>query len=312
VDSAQSYAKFEHPEITAKGEKRALVALTHLQTLWFNTGSLCNITCKGCYMESSPQNDRLAYISASEVAGYLNEVATHEMKVREIGFTGGEPFMNPEIIPILQDCLDRGFEVLVLTNAMKPLHHHKQALLDLKVRFGDQLGIRVSVDHYIKEDHEALRGVGTWAPMVEGLSWLAENGFRLAIAGRTVWQEAEAQEREGFARMFQDHGIAVNASDPMELVLFPEMDERADVPEITTACWDILGVQPEAMMCATSRMIVKRKGADHPVVVPCTLLPYDQKFEMGRSLAQAERDVALNHPHCAKFCVLGGGSCSKT
>lgn len=312
MDSAQPYAKFEHPEITAKGEKRALVALTHLQTLWFNTGSLCNITCKGCYMESSPQNDRLAYISALEVRGYLDEVAAQNMKVREIGFTGGEPFMNPEIIAILQDCLEREFEVLVLTNAMKPLHHHKQALLDLKARFGDQLGLRVSVDHYIQADHEALRGVGTWAPMVDGLSWLAENGFRLAIAGRTVWQEAEQQEREGFAQMFHDYGIAVNAFDPVELVLFPEMDERAEVPEITTACWDILGVQPEAMMCATSRMIVKRKGADHPVVVPCTLLPYDKKFEMGRSLAHADREVALNHPHCAKFCVLGGGSCSKT
>jgi len=312
VDSAQPYAKFEHPEITAKGEKRALVALTHLQTLWFNTGSLCNITCKGCYMESSPQNDRLAYIRATEVRTYLDEVASHKMKVREIGFTGGEPFMNPEIIPILQECLERGFEVLVLTNAMKPLHHHKQALLDLKTRFGDQLGLRVSIDHYDKEDHEALRGEGTWVAMVEGLSWLAKNGFRLAIAGRTVWQEAEQQEREGFARMFHDYDIAVNAFDPAELVLFPEMDEHADVPEITTACWDILGVQPEAMMCATSRMVVKRKGADRPVVVPCTLLPYDKKFEMGHSLGGAEREVALNHPHCAKFCVLGGGSCSKT
>ena len=88
------------------------------------------------------------------------------------------------------------------------------------------------------------------------------------------------------------------------------MDETIDVPEITEACWEILGVDPDNVMCATSRMVVKRKGADRPVVLPCTLLPYDTGFEFGETLAEATGDVALNHPHCAKFCVLGGGSCS--
>ncbi len=311
MDTQVQYQKFEHPDITAKGETRALVALTHLHTLWFNTGSLCNITCKGCYMESSPKNDSLAYLSAAEVRTYLQEIADHKMDVREIGFTGGEPFMNPDIIEILIDCLEAGFEVLVLTNAMKPMDHKKEDLLALKERFGDKLGLRVSVDHYVKEDHEFLRGQDSWDPMIEGLAWLSQNGFRLAVAGRTVWHEDEETERDGYAEMFTEQEIAVYAYDPVELVLFPEMDEQADVPEITVACWDILGVQPDAMMCATSRMVIKRKGADKPTVVPCTLLPYDEKFDMGSELSNADKEVKLNHPHCAKFCVLGGGSCSK-
>ena len=89
------------------------------------------------------------------------------------------------------------------------------------------------------------------------------------------------------------------------------MDPAADVPEITEACWGILGKSPESVMCATSRMVVKRKGAAHPVVIACTLLPYDPRFELGRCLADAGGAVALNHPHCAKFCVLGGGACSR-
>jgi hypothetical protein len=88
------------------------------------------------------------------------------------------------------------------------------------------------------------------------------------------------------------------------------MDERADVPEITTACWGLLGVSPDAMMCAQSRMVVRRKGEAEAKVLPCTLLPYDAQFELGASLAEAAGAVALNHPHCARFCVLGGGSCS--
>ena len=54
--------KFRDPDLTAKGERRAVVALTRLTTLWFNTGSLCNITCRNCYMDSSPTNDALAYL----------------------------------------------------------------------------------------------------------------------------------------------------------------------------------------------------------------------------------------------------------
>jgi len=77
-------------------------------------------------------------------------------------------------------------------------------------------------------------------------------------------------------------------------------------------CWGILGVDPNDVMCASSRMVVKRKGAAAPVVVACTLLPYDARFELGPRLADALGSVPLNHPHCAKFCVLGGGSCVST
>src|SRR5678809_1136643 len=92
--------------------------------------------------------------------------------------------------------------------------------------------------------------------------------------------------------------------------VFPEMDEAADMPEITESCWAILGKSPEDVMCASSRMVVRFKGAVRPSVIACTLLPYDERFELGASLAGAFGFVPLNHPHCAKFCVLGGGACS--
>ena len=65
------------------------------------------------------------------------------------------------------------------------------------------------------------------------------------------------------------------------------MDEMAGVPQITIACWDILSVSPDAMMCAMSRMVIKRKGAASTLVVPCTLLPYDPRFEKGQTLEVA-------------------------
>jgi pyruvate-formate lyase-activating enzyme len=303
--------KFLDPFVTAKGEKRARVALHSLETLWFNTGTLCNLTCRHCYIESSPKNDRLVYLTADEVAGYLDEISRLGFPTSLIGFTGGEPFMNPELASMLEDVLSRGLHALVLTNAMKPMDKCKPALLRLKQRYGDRLTIRVSIDHYGRRVHETERGVRSWQPTIDGLKWLAHNGFSLHVASRQLSGEPESTIRRGFAALFAETGVSIDADDPIALMVFPEMDSASDVPEITEACWGILEKSPLSVMCATSRMVVKRKEADRPSVVACTLLPYDQRFELGRTLAEASGEVPLNHPHCAKFCVLGGGACSR-
>lgn len=302
--------KFSDPAVTATGERRAIVPFDGLQTLWFNTGTLCNITCTGCYIESSPSNDSLVYLSRADVATFLDEAAGDAVQPREIGFTGGEPFMNPEFLGMLEDSLARGFKCLVLTNAMKPMQLKTKRLAKLNERFPGLLTLRVSVDHYNSALHEKVRGERTWQPTLDGLRWLQANGFDLAVAGRLLWTESETALRHGFAGLFDEIGLAVDADDRSRLVLFPEMDAAADVPEISEGCWKILHKRPGDVMCATSRMVVKHKGAVAPVVVSCTLLPYAAEFALGATLADAARPVTLNHPHCARFCVLGGASCS--
>ncbi len=318
---AQSLGKFEHPDITAKGEKRASVPLDKLETLWVNTGTLCNIECVNCYIESSPTNDRLVYFPLADAVSLFDEIEEMELETREIGFTGGEPFMNPDMAAMMEDALKRGFEVLVLTNAMLPMQRKKvkEELLRLNSLYGSKLTMRVSLDHHSQELHEKERGERTWAPTLTGVDWLAENGFRIDIAGRTCWGEDEGSARAGYKALFESRSWPVDADDKARLVLFPEMEEVTDVPEITTDCWGILNLTTSDVMCSSSRMVVKRKGAEKPTVLPCTLLPYDEQFEMGSSLeASLKADkgmfddgaVKLCHPYCAKFCVLGGGSCS--
>ncbi len=301
-------AKFRDPHVTAKGERRASVALGRLETLWINTGTLCNLACKTCYIESSPTNDALVYLTLTEVDAYLDEAEA--LGTREIGFTGGEPFMNRDMVAMMRSALGRGFEVLVLTNAMRPMRRFEDQLKAIMLDHGDRLTMRVSLDHYTKAVHVAERGPGTWDKAVDGLQWLSAHGFRIAVAGRRLGEEAEAEARAGYQRLFAELGLTIDAADRSQLVLFPEMDAHADVPEITEACWGILHVSPDAMMCASSRMVIKRKGAARPVVAACTLIPYDDQFAMGETLAEAGGNVMLNHPYCARFCVLGGASCS--
>jgi hypothetical protein len=313
--------KFSDPDWTAGGERRAMVPLARLETLWINTGTLCNIACANCYIESTPTNDRLAYFTRAEALALLDEIAALGLATREIAFTGGEPFMNPDMLGMAEDALARGHDVLILTNAMQPMQRPRilSGLIDLHAACGDRLTLRVSLDHYDPARHDCERGEGSWAKTVEGLDWLAREGFVVAIAGRTMWDESMDELRAGYAALAAARGWPLDTGDPARLVLFPEMDETAPVPEITTRCWSILNKRPDSVMCASSRMAVKRKGAERPVLLPCTLLPYDPAFEMGATLAEAARAeggmfsdgaVKLCHPHCAKFCVLGGASCS--
>src|SRR3990167_3305369 len=217
--------------------------------------------------------------------------------------------MNPDIIAMLALALARGHRVLVLTNAMRPMTRRAEELLALRDRFGNGLTFRVSLDHHSEAVHDAERGEGAWGKAVDGLLWLSREGFRIAVAGRGLPGERETEARASYGRLFRELGLAIDANDTGQLVLFPEMDARSDVPEITEACWSLLGKSPSDLMCSAGRMVVKRKGAARPVVVACTLIPHDPDFELGGSLSEALGPVPLNHPHCARFCVLGGGSC---
>lgn len=299
--------KFKDPITTADGSTRAFIEAKKIKTLWFNTGTLCNIECKNCYIESSPKNDRLVYITFEEVKLFIDEAIDKNLGTKEIGFTGGEPFMNKDVLKMIEYSLSKNFKVLVLSNAMKPMLNKREDLL--KINHQD-LTIRVSIDHYQKEKHEEIRGKNTFNVMMEGLKWLNQNNFNYALATRLLWGEQEDQLRDNFNLFIDKYNLKLDAKSKEQLVTFAEMDEKVDTPEITTACWNLLGKNPNDIMCSSSRMVVKKKTSPKPSVIACTLLPYEDEFDLGQNLTDSLKKIYLNHKHCSKFCVLGGSSCS--
>ena len=211
-DVTPTLGKFVDPDITAKGEARARVPLKGVETLWFNTGTLCNIECANCYIESSPKNDRLVYLKHSDVVPFLDELDDLQQGPKEIGITGGEPFMCPDILLIMDDILSRGHHLLLLTNAMQPMMRKRirDGLLTLKERFEGQFTLRVSMDHHGADLHDAERGAGAYAHAVKGLSWLAEHRFQTAIAGRQVLQEDEATARAAYGALIARLGLDID------------------------------------------------------------------------------------------------------
>ena len=183
--TAKQLGKFEHPDLTADGRQRASIALKQLDTLWVNTGTLCNIECGHCYIESSPSNDRLVYLTNDELAPFLDEAAA--LDASEIAFTGGEPFLNPDFPLMLQSSLERGFSTLVLTNAMRPMMRApiQKKLQAIQKRFGKSIKMRVSLDHFSSFRHDEERGPKAFATALTGLRWLCNQGISVSIAART-------------------------------------------------------------------------------------------------------------------------------
>jgi len=299
--------KFKDPKVTADGSDRAFVEAEKIKTLWFNTGTLCNIECKNCYIESSPKNDRLVYLTFDEVKNFIDEAIEKNLGTQEIAFTGGEPFMNKDIIKMIEYSLSKGLKTLVLSNAMKPMLNRVEEIKKVNHK---NLTIRVSIDHYEKSKHEEIRGKNTYDIMMKGLKWLDENDFNYALATRLLWNETEEELRKNFGIFVKNNHLKLNTNSKQELVTFAEMDESVDTPEITTSCWDILKKDPKDIMCSSSRMIVRKKDLKKPSVIACTLLPYDEEFDLGQTLTNSLQKIYLNHKHCSKFCVLGGSSCS--
>ena len=299
--------KFKDQKVTADGSNRAFIEARNIKTLWFNTGTLCNIECKNCYIESSPKNDRLVYLTFEEVKSFIDEALDKNLGTNEIGFTGGEPFMNKDIMKMIDYSLRKGLKVLVLSNAMKPMLNRTKELIKLN---HSNLTIRVSIDHYEKEKHEEIRGKNTYDVMLKGLKWLNENNFNYTLATRLLWNEKEEDLRKNFGTFIKNNNLRLDTNSPKDLVTFAEMDEKIDTPEITTSCWDILNKDPNDVMCSWSRMVVRKKNSKNPSVIACTLLPYADEFDLGETLTNSLQKIYLNHKHCSKFCVLGGSSCS--
>ena len=223
-------------------------------------------------MDSSPTNDALAYLTLPDVAGYLDQIAELDLPVQEIAFTGGEPFMNRDLPSMLGSALERGYRVLVLTNAMKPLLNKRPA-----PRGPGPALCCPALDP--SRLHGSLHAGQARGHPGRGLVEAHARGAQVAGRERLLAWPSPGAPAGGRARATPapaTPGCSPTRTSPWTpmtravMVLFPEMDETADVPEITVSCWDILGVAPETMMCATSRMVIKRKGAVSPVVVPCT------------------------------------------
>ncbi len=166
--------------------------------LWAYTNFDCNLACHYCCAESSPKASarRLPTDIARAVFDEFSEAGG-----RELLFTGGEPFMHPELADLIDSAA--GLERTILTNAMifgRGRRRETLEALDRSVR------LQVSLDSATPDLHDRQRGAGSWARALEGIGLARSLGFRVRVAA-TLYDEDPAGVA-ALHRRLDDEGIA--------------------------------------------------------------------------------------------------------
>jgi sulfatase maturation enzyme AslB (radical SAM superfamily) len=291
---------------SSKGEKRGYIQPQLLHELWFHTGTSCNLRCPFCLEGSKPGDDRLQFLTLEDAKTFIDEAV--EMGVEKFSFTGGEPFVNPHFISILDYALNLK-PCLLLTNATEPLMNQFAQIIPLNDK-PYPLNFRVSLDHPDPQKHDESRGKGNFKKALDTLGRLNREGFGVSIARHMLDGEDSTAVDKAYAPYFRQAGVPLDIT----IIKFPEFHKPGslpNVPEITEGCMTnyLTEAQRDGFMCNYSKMIVKEKGVCG--VYACTLVDDDNDYNLGRTLKEAMTErVMLKHHRCYS-CFAYGASCSE-
>jgi len=291
---------------TSQQEPRGYIQPQSLEELWFHTGTNCNLRCPFCLEGSKPGDNRIEFLTLADAQRFIDEALL--LGVKKFSFTGGEPFVNPEFIPILAAALAH-HPCLLLTNATEPLMNQMGAILPL-LEQPNSLNFRVSLDHPDPAKHDESRGKGNFRKALDTLGRLHREGFGVSIARHMLPGEDSVAVDQDYAPYFETARVPAD----LTIIKFPEFHLPGSLPqvaEITETCMTqyLSAERRAAFMCNYSKMIVKKNGQCG--VYACTLVDDVDNYDLGKTLHEAmEQRVMLGHHRCYS-CFAGGASCSE-
>lgn len=292
--------------VTGDGDPRGYIEPDELKELWFNTGTLCNLSCKFCFEGASPSSNRLEQVDLDDIKPYIDEAV--ELGIEKFSFTGGEPFVNRDFVAIIRYALEFR-PCLVLTNATEPLINKIDQIAPL-VSSKNQLSFRVSLDSPIDKEHDSNRGEGHFEMALQTLKKLYDIGFKISVARLAKKGERKLDVDNMYKELLTSFGLPAETN----IISFPDLlspCSHPDVSQITENCMTTYKTEDErkSFMCNYSKMVVKKAGGMG--VYACTLVDDDDGYDLGSSLSDAMKQrVMLRHHRCFT-CFSSGTSCSE-
>jgi sulfatase maturation enzyme AslB (radical SAM superfamily) len=291
---------------TTDGDARGYIQPQSLRELWFHTGTLCNLRCPFCLEGSKPGDTRIEQITHAEVAPFLAEAVS--LGVTQFSFTGGEPFVNRDMIPVLSEALAL-CPCLVLTNATEPLLNCMHNVIGLQER-PHPLHFRVSLDYPDPDRHDAGRGRGNFKLALKTMGHLHQKGFSVSIAR----QETAGENTAAVNAAYRPHLQQAHLPTDMHSLSFPDFmppGAMAHVPHITEHCMTTYKDESSraGFMCSYSKMVLKKNGRVR--VYACTLVDDDTDYDLSGSLTEAMKVRVMMKHHRCYSCFACGASCSE-
>ena len=278
--------------------------LESLDELWFQVGgTLCNLSCNHCFISCHPGNDTFGFLDIETVRKYLRE--SEKLGVREYYFTGGEPFLNRDMLQIIEETLAIG-PATVLTNGTVFTPLSIEALREIAQGSHYSLELRVSIDGYNPQTNDPIRGEGTFEQAMAGVRLLVEAGFLPIITIAETWPEQEGPAVfESFVATLKEAGYA-----RPRIKILPTLHLGMEA-ERTRPYSQSERISPEMMENYDSSQLLCSRGrtvTDRGVAV-CPLLIEAPDAHLGDSLEEASVPFRLAHGAC-HTCYVHGAICS--
>jgi AdoMet-dependent heme synthase len=281
-----------------------VVPLAHLDDLWFQVaGTLCNLECRHCFISCSPRNHTFGFLDLESVRRRLEESV--RLGVKEYYFTGGEPFLNREMVDILELTLQYG-PATVLTNGTVLRDEWLVRLRQAEAACPYSLEFRLSIDGYTAEQNDPIRGPGTFDRALRGVRQLIAHGFLPIITVTQVGNDDDpARLFDGFVRLLKANGY-----DRPRIKLLPTLrigaealrvrgyhEEECVTPEMME------GFDQGHLVCNHSRIVTDRG------IYVCPILIEAADARLGTTLQEALTGYPLRHRACYT-CYQYGAICA--
>lgn len=291
-------------EATSDSGPAPRVTLSHLDELWFQvSGTLCNLECTHCFISCSPRNDSFGYLTLAEVERALEESVRHGVK--EYYFTGGEPFLNRDILPILEKTLEYG-PATVLTNGTVLKPEWLERLRAAEDRSLYSLEFRVSIDGPTSETNDPIRGPRTFARAMKGVELLCRHGFLPIITMTRTWpDEHDAEVLGQFRKVLAEHGCNRPRLKVLpRLKIGAEQQRTCGYTDTERVTQQMMADYDESQLVCSHSRVVTSKG-----VYVCPILIDEPDARMGNTLDEALGPYPLRHGACFT-CYLYGAICT--
>ena len=274
-----------------------------LDTLWLQVaGTVCNLRCTHCFISCAPDNHSHGMMTLDDVRRRVAEGA--RLGVREYYFTGGEPFMHRDLLAMIEETLGAG-PVTVLTNGLFLTPETCAALRRIADGAAYSLDLRVSLDGWGPDDHDAIRGAGTFRRAVEGIGRLHQAGVNPVI---TVTEAAEGvgsgEGRTRFLALLREWGLERPRLKVLPLWRIGAEAERTRGygPGDRLSAEQVTPEGLENLQCASGRMVTSRG------VYVCPLLIEEPQARMGDTIEATLRPFPLRYGACVT-CYVTGVTC---
>ena len=284
-------------------QQHPLISLTDIDELWFQVvGTLCNLKCTHCFISCSPTNDTHGMISKERVFEMLEKAK--EKGVREYYFTGGEPFLHPDLFELIEATLRQG-PLTILTNGILISENKAKRLAEIAGNSEYSLDFRISLDGMTAEENDEIRGKGTFNKIISSVDRLYKNGITPIITVTEVRDGmGSADGRRKFLELLRTFGIEQPRMKFLTPFKIGNEAERTSGYEQYEYVYEgnLIEGEEEMFQCSNSRMVTDDG------IYPCPILINHPDAKMGNTLDETENPTELKWSACYT-CHVSGVSC---